>query len=98
MKAHDFQVNSRFNNVLVTVTNSAFPLIEDITPEERQARADLDELSTKEVPLIFIDNTSVAKKVKETNRNITGPYQDLMVKRDDIRVQVRPSLKGHLES
>ena len=91
VKGHDFQVNNRFNNVLVTVTNAAFPLIDSLTPEERQARAEKDELSTKELPIMFIDNTTAATKIAEVARQITGPYADQAVQREDCRVQVSPN-------
>ena len=74
--------------MLVTVTNPAFPLIDSLTPEERQARAEKDELSTKELPIMFIDNTSAAAKIKEVARRVTGPYADQAVQREDCRVEV----------
>ena len=79
-----------FNNVLVTVTNPTFPLIEDLSPEERQARADKDHLSTVEFPLFILDNSSTTKKIAEWSRasNRTR-YPGQAVKRADVRVEVR---------
>ena len=72
----------------MTVTNSAFPLIDDMSPEERQARAEKDELSTKEVPVFFIDNTTASSKAREFSQAQTSQYNDIKIKRDDIRIEV----------
>ena len=59
-----------------------------MTLEERQQRAESDELSTTELPLFLLDNASTVDKIKEWNRRKVTPHADLAVKRDDMRVQV----------
>ena len=77
-----------YNTCIVTVTNSSFPLIDTLSPEERQARADKDELSTVEFPLFILDNTSTMKKIEEWNRSKRTPFNENAVKRTDMRVEV----------
>ena len=57
--------------------------------EERQQRAENDELSTTELPLFILDNCSTVDKVQEWNRRKVTPHSDLAVKRDDMRIQVK---------
>ena len=57
--------------------------------EERQKRAEKDELSTVEMPLFILDNVSTTKKIAEFNRTTHHKFQDMAVKREDIRVQVK---------
>ena len=70
------------------MTNAAFPLIDNLTVEERQKRAEKDELSTVEMPLFLLDNVSTTKKLAEFNRTQHHQFQDMVVQRDDVRVQV----------
>ena len=88
VKSHDFQMEDRYNTVLVTVTNPAFPSIDSLSPEERQERADKDELSTVEFPFCILDNTSTTKKIEEWSRSKRTQYGDQAVKREDFRVEV----------
>ena len=84
-------MDDKFNNVLVTVTNSTFPLIDTLSNEERQARAEKDELSTVELPLFILDNLSTTKKVAEWTRVEKHPLTKLAVKRTDYRVEAAVS-------
>ena len=88
MKAHDFSLDEKYNTVLVTVTNPFFPIIPDMTLEERQHLAKEDGLSTVELPLILLDNCATADKIKEWNRTKQTPFTELAVQRDDVRVTV----------
>ena len=88
MKSHDHELGPQYNNVIVSVTNAAFPIIPNLTVEERQQRAENDELSTTELPLFILDNSSTVDKIKEWNRRKNTPHTDLAVKRDDMRIQV----------
>ena len=81
-------MGEEFNTVVVTVKNPTFPLIRKMTTEERQARAEKDELSTVECPLFILDNTSTTKKIAEWERNKSVHYKHCAVKRDDFRVEV----------
>ena len=94
VKSHDFQMAPDFNNLLVTVTNPSFPLIQNMSPEERQARADKDELSTVEFPLFILDNTSTKLKIEEWSKPSSRiQYPEQAVKRADFRVEVSNSKK-----
>lgn len=55
--------------------------------EERQERADKDELSTVECPLFILDNTSTTEKIAEWGR-IQNSNRQFAVQRDDYRVEV----------
>ena len=88
VQSHDFILDEKYKTVVVSVTNSQFPAIPDLTPEERQQRAEKDELSTKELPLFILDNVPPMKKVEEWNRKKTTPNSNYAVKRDDIRTEV----------
>ena len=81
-------MEEHYNNVIVTVTNSAFPPIDTLSPEERQARADKDELSTVEFPIFILDNTSTTAKIEEWTRSKRTQFHEQAVKRTDIRVEV----------
>lgn len=88
MQAHDFQLSQEYNTVIVSVTNSEFPAIPDMSPEERQQRAENDELSTVEFPIFILDNASTSDKITEWNRTKTTPYAEHAVHREDFRVTV----------
>ena len=60
-----------------------------MTPEERQQRADNDELSTVELPLFILDNVSTSEKIKEWDRSKMTPHREFAVEREDIRTMVR---------
>ena len=68
-----------------------------MTLEERQQRAENDELSTVELPLFILDNSSTVDKIKEWNRRKVTPHSDLAVKRDDMRIQVILNLPHQIE-
>ena len=88
VQAHDFKLDDKFNTVLVTVTNSSFPIIPDMTPEDRQSRAESDEPSTTELPIFVLDNSSTSDKIQEWNRTSVSPFRQFAVKRTDFRVAV----------
>ena len=73
---------------MVSVTNSAFPLIQNMTVEERQERAEKDELSTVELPLFILDNSSTSNKIQEWERKKSTPFTQYGVKRNDFRIKV----------
>ena len=89
VQAHDFALEDKYNTVIVSVTNAAFPIISDMTPEERQHRAERDELGTVELPLFILDNTSTVDKIKEFGRTKMTPFTEMAVTRNDFRVQVK---------
>ena len=88
IKAHDFELSEKYNTVVVTVTNAAFPAIATLSAEERQERAEKDELSTVELPVFMLDNIEASKKITEWDRSKSTPYADLEVDRKDYRVKV----------
>ena len=89
MLSHDFAINNNFNTVVVTITNAAFPLIANMSVEESQERAERDELSTMELPLFILDNTSLEDKVAEWERSKATPFSQYKITRSDPKVQVR---------
>ena len=89
VQSHDFELDPKYKTAIVSVTNASFPIIPDLTPEERQQRAESDQLSTKELPLFILDNVSTSSKLEEWHRaKSSTPYTNYTVKRADARVEV----------